>query len=110
MTDITTDDLRVVLSTCGNQQEAEHIAHALVESQLAACVNILPGAHSVYRWQGKVESAQEVLLLIKTSAQYLERVQNAITALHSYELPEIMAVKVSGGSESYLGWLLGNLK
>jgi periplasmic divalent cation tolerance protein len=99
-------DLRIVLSTAGSRSEAERIAHALVEPQLAACVNLIPGLQSIYRWQGKVESAEEVLLLIKTTAANLDRVEAALRAAHSYELPEFLVLAPESGSEAYVRWLL----
>lgn len=99
---------RIVLTTTGSQAEAQKIAHALVERKLAACVNIVPQIESVYRWQGKVESATEWLLLIKTQAEVFERVRDAIKELHSYELPECVMLEVNGGSQEYLKWISEN--
>ena len=98
-------DFQIVLSTCADREQAERIAHRLVELHLAACVNILPGVQSIYRWQGAVESAGEVLLLIKTKAAHSDQVQSTIASLHSYEVPEFLVLPVSGGSEAYLAWL-----
>ncbi len=103
-------DFQIVLSTCADREEAERIAHRLVEQQLAACVNILPGVQSIYRWQGNVESAAEVLMVIKTSAGLVPEVQSTIANLHSYEVPELLVVPVAGGSEAYLGWLKASLR
>jgi periplasmic divalent cation tolerance protein len=103
-------DKRIVLSTAGSEDEAQKIARHLVEHQLAACVNILPRIESIYRWQGKVESSQEWLLLIKTSAEYLPRVCDAIRELHSYDLPECIAIAIEDGSSEYLDWLANSLK
>jgi periplasmic divalent cation tolerance protein len=100
---------RIVLTTAGSQEEARKIAHALVERKLAACVNIVPGIESVYRWQGKVESAAEWLLLIKTEGAMFERVRDAIQELHSYDLPECIMLEIAGGSAAYLGWVKGNI-
>lgn len=108
MADISS--VRIILSTCANQGEAERIAHALVESRLAACVNLLPGVQSIYRWEGKVESSMEVLLVIKTSAAHVEDIEQVIAGLHSYSVPEILVLEVHGGSERYLAWLAGSLK
>ena len=102
----STANLRLVLSTAGSRDEAERIAHALVDAQLAACVNIVPGLHSIYRWQGKVESADEVLLLIKTTADNLDRVESALRAAHSYDVPEFLVLTPESASEPYLRWLL----
>ena len=99
---------RIVLTTAGSQEEARKIAHALVERQLAACVNIVPNIESVYRWQGKVESATEWLLVVKTQATAFERVRDAIKELHSYELPECILLEIADGSEAYLKWLVEN--
>ena len=98
-------DARIVLTTAGSQEEARKIARALVERKLAACVNIGPQVESIYRWQGKVESAAEWLLIIKTRAEVFERVRDSIRELHSYELPECVMLEVSGGSEDYLTWI-----
>jgi len=98
-------DKRIVLSTAGSEEEARKIAHELVERQLAACVNIVPQIESVYRWQGKIESSREWLLLIKTTAEQFEKVRDAIRELHSYDLPECIAVAIVDGSPEYLRWL-----
>lgn len=103
-------DFQIVLTTCADREQAERIAHRLVEQHLAACVNILPGVQSIYRWQGAVESAAEVLLLIKTSAAHSNEVQSTIASLHSYEVPEFLVLPVSGGSEAYLAWLNASLR
>jgi periplasmic divalent cation tolerance protein len=100
----------VVLSTAGDAVEADRIARALVESRLAACVNIVPGLRSIYRWKEQVEEASEFLLVIKTDCALLAEVQTAIERLHSYELPEVLAAPIAGGSEAYLQWLGQNLK
>jgi periplasmic divalent cation tolerance protein len=102
-------EFQIVLSTCADREQAERIAHRLVEQHLAACVNILPGVQSIYRWQGAVESAGEVLLLIKTSAAHSQEVQTTIATLHSYDVPEFLVIPVSGGSEAYLAWLKASL-
>ena len=78
-------------------------------SDLAACVNILPGVQSVYRWQGAVESEAEVLMLIKTKASLIQEVQSTIASLHSYEVPEFLVLPILGGSEAYMAWLEASL-
>ena len=103
-------DKRIVLSTAGSEEEARKIAHHLVEQQLAACVNIVPRIESVYRWQGKVESNREYWLLIKTSSKKFPQVRDAIRELHSYELPECIALAVEDGSSEYLQWVEESLK
>lgn len=96
---------RLVLTTAGSAEEAQRLAHALVEERLAACVNIVSPVESVYRWEGKVESAQEWLLLIKTTAAAFNALRAAIQRLHSYDLPECICLTIENGSEAYLKWL-----
>ncbi|MGA3090557.1 MAG: divalent-cation tolerance protein CutA [Terriglobales bacterium] len=98
-------DKRLVLTTCASHEEARNIAHTLVERQLAACVNIIPQIESVYRWQGEVETATEWLLIVKTTVEAFDRVREALSALHSYELPECIEIGVEDGSEEYLAWM-----
>ena len=99
-------DKFVILVTCGSTAEAKRIARAVVEARLAACVNILPGAvTSIYRWKGKVESARERLLLIKTSRKHLAKLQATVERLHSYEVPEFIALPIAKGSRKYLSWM-----
>ena len=98
-------DTRLVLTTCGSLEEARRIAHALVERQLAACVNIVPQIESVYRGRGKGETATEWLLIIKTAAAAVGRLREALIELHSYELPECIEVAIAGGSAPYLEWI-----
>jgi periplasmic divalent cation tolerance protein len=103
-------DKRIVLTTAGSQQEAQKIAEALVEQRLAACVNIISGMHSVYHWQGKVEQADEWLLLIKTTESASAPVRDAITKLHSYEVPECIVLSIEDGTPSYLDWIGDSVK
>jgi|ERR1017187_5953795 periplasmic divalent cation tolerance protein len=98
-------DKRIVLSTAGSEEEARKIARHLVENQLAACVNIVPRIESVYRWEGKVESNYEWLLVIKTTRERFPVVRDAIRELHSYELPECIAISIEDGSTDYLEWI-----
>ena len=98
-------DKRLVLTTAGSAEEARKIARHIVEQRLAACVNIVPKIESVYRWQGKVESSAEWLLLIKTTVEKFPSVRNSIRELHSYDLPECIAIVVEDGSEEYLDWI-----
>lgn len=98
-------DVVVAFSTAGSAEEAEHIAHTLVGERLAACVNLLP-ATSIYRWRGVVERAPEVLLVIKTRQSRLASLSARLRAVHSYEVPELIAVPIAAGSSSYLAWLL----
>lgn len=98
-------DAIVIFCSCSNADEARRIARNLVESRLAACVNILSSIESIYRWQGQVETAQEILLFIKTTAERFPELQERIIHLHSYETPEIVALPVSTGLDKYLAWL-----
>ena len=98
-------DKIVVLSTCASAEEAQRVARALVEKRLAACVNVIPGVRSVYRWKDAIEDEEEVLLLIKTSRALLEELREEIERLHSYEVPEVIALSVVDGSERYLAWM-----
>jgi periplasmic divalent cation tolerance protein len=98
-------DKRIVFTTTGSREEADKIASDLVQRSLAACVNVLGPVASTYRWQGKVECAEEFLLLIKTTAAAVERVRGAIRELHSYELPEFVVLPIEAGSEAYLEWI-----
>jgi periplasmic divalent cation tolerance protein len=98
-------DKIVVLSTCGSSEEAQRLARALVQKRLAACVNVVPGVRSVYHWNDAIEEEEEVLLVIKTSQPLLEELRSEIERLHSYEVPEVIAMQVVDGSERYLAWL-----
>jgi periplasmic divalent cation tolerance protein len=98
-------DKRIVLTTAGSEEEARKIARALVESRIAACVNIVPQIASVYRWQSKVEEAREWLLVVKTTAAAFGQVREAIAELHSYELPECICLIIEDGSPNYLQWI-----
>lgn len=98
-------DKRIVLSTAGSEEEARRIATFLVENRLAACVNVLSQVNSIYRWQDKVESAWEWLLIVKTMDEKSAAVCDAIRGLHSYELPECICLAIEDGSEAYLGWI-----
>lgn len=100
----------VVLTTTGTHAEAEKIAQTLIEHELAACVQILPPMISVYRWQGNVEQAAEILLLIKTAQELFAAVSDAIKTQHSYETPEIIALPIASGSDDYLAWLLASVR
>jgi periplasmic divalent cation tolerance protein len=95
----------IVLSTCPPGEVAQHLAQTLVSEQLAACVNIVPGLKSVYLWQGRQESSDESLLVIKTRLDAYPKLEERLRALHPYELPEILMVRVDTGLGAYLGWL-----
>lgn len=103
-------DHKLVLTTAGSQEEAGKIARALVERRLAACVNIIPQVASVFRWHGKVEEAEEHLLLIKTTSAMFGRVREAIQELHSYDLPECICLSMEDGSTAYLEWIADSVE
>ena len=99
-------DKIVVLVTCGSAKEARSIARSLVERKLAACVNLLPvPVESVYRWKGRIESAKEFLLIVKTTRKHFAAVKAEVLRLHSYEVPEIIALPIAMGSRDYLTWI-----
>jgi periplasmic divalent cation tolerance protein len=98
-------DKRIVFTTAGSEEQAAKIARHLVERGLAACVNIVPHVTSVYRWKDKVEETREWLLIIKTTAGVFGQVRQAITDLHSYELPECICLAIEDGSPDYLQWI-----
>jgi periplasmic divalent cation tolerance protein len=98
-------DAIVVIMTAANVEEATRLADMLVGSKLAACVQILSGMESIYRWQGKVERASEVLLLAKTRREKFPLIERAVRSIHSYETPEIIALPILEGSADYLAWL-----
>jgi len=102
-------DFLVVLCTCPDKDSADRLAAMLVERRLAACVNIVAGLRSVFRWQGAIETAEEQLLLAKTSTRHFGAVEEAIRAHHPYELPEVVAVPLTAGSKDYLSWLEANI-
>lgn len=101
-------DARIVLTTSGSLEEAEHLARAIIERSLAACINIIPQIQSVYRWEGKVEQSTECLLVIKTKVTLFESLRDAIKELHSYELPECVMLEISDSSQPYLDWIGGS--
>lgn len=94
-----------VTTAAPSAEDAERLAGALVERRLAACVQVVPGARSVYRWQGRIERAEEWLLMIKTEAWRYEALERAVRELHPYETPELLAVEVAAGSGAYLRWI-----
>ncbi len=103
---VPTPSIRLVMSTAPSRDEAGRIAAALLEAHLAACVNLVPGISSLYRWQGEVENADEVLLLIKTTVENLEAVEFTLRRLHSYELPEFLVLRPDAATQAYADWLV----
>jgi periplasmic divalent cation tolerance protein len=100
---------RIVLCTAGSEAQAAEIARALVERRLAACVNVVPSICSTYRWEGKVVEEGESLLIIKTDAAHFEALRVAVREIHSYDTPELIALRISDGDPDYLAWLGENL-
>ena len=98
-------DKIVVLSTCDSEESAARLAHHLVEQRLAACVNILPRARSIYRWKGKIEDTGEFVLVIKSRSDLFAALRSEIEKIHTYEVPEVVALSVVDGAAGYLGWL-----
>jgi periplasmic divalent cation tolerance protein len=98
-------EFRLVLSTVPDEELGRRIARTLVEERLAACVNVSPGVTSFYRWDGKLVEDREFILLIKTKASVLERLEARLKELHPYEIPEFISLTIASGSPEYLGWL-----
>jgi periplasmic divalent cation tolerance protein len=101
---------RIVLTTAANPDEAARLARALVEERLAACVTLIPAVQSIYRWQGRIESSAETLLLLKTGSDQLTALEARLHELHSYQTPEFLVLAVESGSQSYLDWLHASLR
>ncbi|MGB2698588.1 MAG: divalent-cation tolerance protein CutA [Candidatus Zixiibacteriota bacterium] len=95
----------LILVTCSSPEEAEKIGNSLVEKRLAACVNVVPEVKSIFYWKGKVSKEKEVLLIVKSRMDLFESIQNEVKGLHSYEVPEIIALPIEAGSEEYLNWI-----
>ncbi|MCC5870005.1 MAG: divalent-cation tolerance protein CutA [Gammaproteobacteria bacterium] len=105
-----TPDAILVLTTCADEAQAESLATALLDQRLAACVSRLPGLRSWYRWEGRVNREDEVLVLIKSQADRYPALEAAIVELHDYEVPEILALPVAAGLPAYLAWLTDQLE
>lgn len=101
---------RIVLTTAASPEEAGRMARTLVEERLAACVTLLPAVESIYRWEGRIESTTETMLLIKTETGQLAALETRLHQLHSYETPEFLVLKVESGSRRYLEWLQASLR
>ena len=100
----------VIISTCADAAEAERVARLLLDERLAACVSILPRVRSYYHWEGAIQSGEEYLLLIKTARALFEQVTARVEAVHSYQVPELLALPVVEGSAKYLEWMDLNLR
>jgi periplasmic divalent cation tolerance protein len=102
-------DALVVVSTFATADDAARVARAVVEERLAACVNLLPGVRSIYRWQGAIEDASEVLAVFKTTAATFDALRARIVQLHGYDVPEVIAWPIAQGHPAYLAWIAGEL-
>ncbi|HUP20406.1 MAG TPA: divalent-cation tolerance protein CutA [Gemmatimonadota bacterium] len=98
--------VRVVLTTCPDAETARRLARTLVEERLAACGNVVPGLVSIYRWQGTVESAEECLLILKTRDDRVPALASRLDEIHPYDVPEMLALPVAAGADSYVRWVL----
>jgi periplasmic divalent cation tolerance protein len=104
-----TPQARIVLTTAASPEEANRLARILVEERLAACVTLIPGVQSIYRWEGQIQASAEMMLLLKTGPNQLEALEARLHELHSYQTPEFLVLPVESGSSSYLEWLNSNL-
>jgi periplasmic divalent cation tolerance protein len=95
----------VVLVACSSMEEAEKIGNSLVEKKMAACVNVVPEIKSIFHWKGKVSREKEILLIAKSRTELFDSIKNEVKKLHSYEVPEIIALPIEAGSGKYLGWI-----
>lgn len=102
---MTDNQFQIILITAGKEEEAQKIATKLVSSRLVACVNIIPAINSIYRWQGKVCNDSELLLICKGKKENFKKIEKAVKELHSYDVPEIIALAIERGSQEYLSWL-----
>ena len=98
-------EARFVYMTCASEDEARRIGAALIEARLAACVNLIGGMRSLYRWQGKVEEGQETVLIAKTRAGLVEALTERVGALHSYDCPCVVALPIEGGNAAFIDWI-----
>jgi len=105
MTPVRAEDLLVIVTSVGTEDQALDIAHALVRNHHAACVNLMPNVHSIYRWKGRVCDDGEFLLFIKTRAREFEAVRETIQKMNTYELPEVLAYRVDGASPAFASWI-----
>jgi periplasmic divalent cation tolerance protein len=101
----TASSVRIVVTTVASPEEGARMGQTLVEERLAACATVLPGAHSIYRWQDQIESSAESVLLLKTEADRLAELDTRLHELHGYQTPEFLVLDVESGSRPYLDWL-----
>lgn len=98
-------EYQIILNTCPDQDQANRLANVLIDKNLAACVNIVPGLTSIYKWKGKIQTGTEVLLIIKTRSDCYAGIESTIRSQHPYELPEIISVPLENGLKNYLDWI-----
>lgn len=98
-------EYQIILTTCPDQSYAEDLARQLIQAELAACVNIVPGLTSIYKWDGEIKTGTEVQLIIKTRSTNYPQIEQYITSLHPYELPEIISVPITNALPDYLQWI-----
>jgi periplasmic divalent cation tolerance protein len=106
----TASSARIVMTTAANPEEAARLSRTFVEERLAACATLLPSAHSIYHWDGQVESSSECLVLLKTATDRLPALEARLHELHSYQMPEFLVLAVESGSHPYLAWLHRSLR
>jgi periplasmic divalent cation tolerance protein len=106
----TTSQARVVLTTAASADDARRLGRALVEERLAACATLIPAAESIYHWEGRVETATETLLLLKTGVDQLAALEARLLELHPYETPEFLVLPIEAGSDAYLAWMKTGLR
>ena len=99
------EDFIIILVTTSSEEEGRKIAQALIEKRFAACVNLIKDIESIYRWKGKISDEKEILMMIKTRKKLYKSVEDEVKKLHSYEVPEIIALPISSGSKDYLYWM-----
>jgi periplasmic divalent cation tolerance protein len=104
------DQVLLAISTFPDAETANRIAQTLVGEKLAACANIIPAVHSIYRWKGKVETAGEVVVFFKTTENQLAAFEEKLRSLHPYEVPELIGIKIDSGSPDYLRWMIDNCR
>jgi periplasmic divalent cation tolerance protein len=105
-----TDQILLAISTFPDVETANRIAQTLVEEKFAACVNLMPAIHSIYRWKDKIETAGEVMVFFKTTEDRLAAFEEKLRSLHPYEVPELICIKIDSGSPDYLRWVIDNCR
>lgn len=104
------DDLKIVFTTCANREDAEKLSKALLKADLVACANIIPGVHSLYKWQGKIEEGDEVIVLFKTRSAKVKDIIFALEGLHSYDVPPIEVLGVEEANKAFKKWIIDETK